>query len=166
MVNFLVVANQAFRALNYPPHGETLLHHNRGSIMSMASPTSAAPTKCSSRTSSRAHRSPARKVFFLTGLDEHGQKVQQAALALCIGKKIRRTIVMNFPGGLETPLAAKLGINQRRLSFAPPSRDTSRLSRESSVKASRRRLLSTRTPMKDFIPRRRKPFSPRKRPPA
>src|ERR1700758_688780 len=29
----------------------------------------------------RAHRSLGEKVFFLTGLDEHGQKVQQAALA-------------------------------------------------------------------------------------
>jgi methionyl-tRNA synthetase len=29
----------------------------------------------------RAHRSLGREVFFLTGLDEHGQKVQQAALA-------------------------------------------------------------------------------------
>src|ERR1051326_2261070 len=29
----------------------------------------------------RAHRSFGEEVFFLTGLDEHGQKVQQAALA-------------------------------------------------------------------------------------
>src|SRR5580765_1258456 len=29
----------------------------------------------------RAHRSLGQEVFFLTGLDEHGQKVQQAALA-------------------------------------------------------------------------------------
>src|SRR5438270_9345347 len=29
----------------------------------------------------RAHRSLGEQVFFLTGLDEHGQKVQQAAIA-------------------------------------------------------------------------------------
>ena len=51
-------------------------------ITSTASRTSATPTKKSSRTSSRAsRRSLGEEVFFLTGLDEHGQKVQQAALA-------------------------------------------------------------------------------------
>ena len=40
------------------------------------------PTRKSSPTSSRAsRRSLGQEVFFLTGLDEHGQKVQQAAIA-------------------------------------------------------------------------------------
>ena len=39
----------------------------------------------------RARRSLGQEVFFLTGLDEHGQKVQQAAQA---EKKIRRNTAM------------------------------------------------------------------------
>ena len=41
---------------------------------------------------SRARRSLGQPVFFLTGLDEHGQKVQQAAASLA---KARRFIAMN-----------------------------------------------------------------------
>ena len=40
----------------------------------------------------RARRSLGQEVFFLTGLDEHGQKVQQAALA---EGKTRRHIATN-----------------------------------------------------------------------
>ena len=42
----------------------------------------------------RARRNLGQEVFFLTGLDEHGQKVQQAAQA---EKKICKRIATNWP---------------------------------------------------------------------
>ena len=55
----------------------------------------------------RTRRSLGQEVFFLTGLDEHGQKVQQAALA---EKKSPRPIVITG-GGLES-LRPKAGADQ------------------------------------------------------
>ncbi len=56
----------------------------------------------------RARRSLGEEVFFLTGLDEHGQKVQQAALAE--GKTPAGNIATNWPI-IWQQFAHKLGLS-------------------------------------------------------